>query len=266
MPAFKLRGLFSDWQQGRGFTAATVKRRNTAVKSFATWCAPMEITEAVFTDVEEWLAGFSSPRTRHAYRSDLNCFYRWAVKRKLCASNPVDDVDSVRVPKGLPKPVAAEQIPLILATADCANLRMACALAAYAGLRRAEIVHLDVADVSLHASSLVVRHGKGGKDRSVLVIAPLAAILTAHMPRFGLIVPWTESQCGDRIARHLRGLGIDATAHSLRHSAATEAARHADLRTVADFLGHSSVVTTEGYAALTRNWTSLAGMFGPSMN
>jgi integrase len=256
-----IRTLFATWQTGRGLSPLTVARRTGTLRAFTVHCDPMPITSAVFTDVEEFLARFPSPRTRHAYRSDLNVFYRWAVKRHLCATNPVDDVDSVRVPKLLPRPVDPELVPLIIATADDPTLRLALGLAAYAGLRRTEITKVDAEDVSLATHRLVVRGGKGGRDRAVLVLAPLAALLRDSMPRYGRIVPWSPGQCGARISRHLHALGIDASAHQLRHTAATEAARHADLRTVADFLGHASVTTTEGYAALTRDWSGLEHMY-----
>lgn len=259
--------MFIGWQAGRGLSQHTIRRRHGSLTSFATWCEPMVITDADFTDVEDWLATFTSPRTRHAYRSDVNVFFRWAVKRRIVDRNPVEDVDSVRVPKPLPRPLPADLIPVVIATAPDDQLRMAIALAAYAGLRRSEIVNLEAEDVSLPTSRLVVRRGKGGKDRSVLIIPPLADVLALSMPRFGRLVPCAPDSIGKRISRHLRNLGVDGTAHQLRHTAATEAARHADLRTVADFLGHSSVVTTEGYAALVRDWSSLAHMYEPaSMN
>src|SRR6187431_1714083 len=80
---------FLTWQHGRGMSQSTIRRRRISLNSYARFCAPAPMLCTDMQMIEEWLATFSSPRTRHAYRSDLSTYCAWAVKRKLCESNPV---------------------------------------------------------------------------------------------------------------------------------------------------------------------------------
>ena len=182
----------------------------------------------------------------------------------LVATNPVADTDGVRIPRSLPRPVDRTMLPLILGTADSTTALM-CAFAAYAGLRRAEIaaLHSDDLNTSTEPGTVVVRHGKGGKDRSVPLHPVLRRMILDARPS-GPVFGVGPDAVGIRIAGHLRSLGIDATAHQLRHSFGTELARvsRGNIPLVAGMLGHSELSTTMGYVALGDSGaTEIADMF-----
>lgn len=242
--------LFTEWMKTRGMSPATIKRRRSSLSAFARWVAPLRITDADGDHVETWLSTFTNARTRHAYRSDLSAFYQWGVKRKVVRSNPVNDTDSIRVPKSLPRLVPIEAVPHIIAACDNGRLRMALMLAAYAGLRRSEICRLDAADIRLHPSrpTLTVRSGKGNKDRVVPLHPRLVRSLLARRPQ-GRLIPWSPDTLGRLAAEHMRRMGYDCTIHQLRASYATELARvtHGDIVTVGKVLGHESPATTMIY-------------------
>lgn len=244
---------FTTWQQTRGFSAATTRRRMSSLGRFALWCLPCPLDRVTPEMVEEWVGSFRTPATRHAYLSDLSAFYAWAVKRRLCKASPVAMVDGVRVPKSLPRPVDPTVIRAVIATAPDHQLRLMLALAAYAGLRRAEIAALDRGDVSLDGARphLVVRNGKGGKDRVVPLHPDLARML-AHARRSGPVVGASMATVGRRVTAHLRACGLDASTHKLRASFATELARvtNGNVLAVADLLGHESVETSMRYVRL----------------
>ena len=120
-------------------------------------------------------------------------------------------------------------------------------LAAFGGLRVAEIAGLDRDDI-IEAKGLVrVRHGKGDKER-IVPLHPdvLTALRVLPMPRCGPIFvrphggKFPPNRLGVVVARYLRDLSIDATAHQLRHWFATSvyAATH-DIRVTQEFLGRS---------------------------
>jgi integrase len=220
------------------------------LRAFERTIAPSHFLEATPVDVEEFLAAHIAPRTRHAYRSDLKCFYAWAIRRRLATSNPAAETDSVRLPKLLPRPVGPELIAALIVTAPAEWVGTALALAAYAGLRRSEIANLTTGDLSFvsRPPMLTVRNGKGGKDRRVPVHPELMRLLVARRPS-GLVVPRSPDTIGDRCAAHLRASGIDATLHQLRHTFGTEFVRAADGNVVlgSKVMGHSEVSTTMGY-------------------
>lgn len=203
--------------------------------------------------VDEWLGTFASPATRRAYRADLNAFYRWAYKRGLVPGNPVTDVEPIRVPKGLPHPVDATLIPDLVALAPDRETELAVALAAYAGLRCAEVAALTRDDISLGSSPpvLVVRAGKGGKDR-VVPIHPRLASLLRGLPA-GPVCGHRSDTIGRKVAAHLRACGVEATMHHLRHTFGTEAGRasNGNVLVVRDLLGHESPETSMRYTALS---------------
>jgi integrase len=241
---------FATYQKGRAFSPHTIRRRQTSLASIARYIDPLPLLAATPDLVEEWLGTFVTPRTKHAYRSDLSSFFAWAVKRQLVERSPMEQVDSIRVPKGLPHPVPVELVRPIIDAAPTVTLRLTLALAAYAGLRRAEISVLTPDDVAMFTDppTLTVRDGKWGQDRSVPLHPTLGKLLAAHQGR-GRYVPLQPDTVGKMAADHMRGLGFDFTIHQLRATFATELARATagNVILVAKMLGHGSIQTTMGY-------------------
>lgn len=162
------------------------------------------------------------------------------------------------MPIGLPKPVDVDAIPDLVRYAPDHETRVAVALAAYAGLRIAEIAAITTDDLSLNSSPpvLVVRQGKGKRDRVVPVHPALVRVLRDCSP--GRLVPLVPATIGRKIKRHLHDAGFIATAHCLRHSFGTNAAQvsNGNMLAVRDLLGHRSVETTQRYTAFAPGLTS----------
>ena len=239
---------FAAYMTARAFSECTIKRRISSLSNFARFIAPMGLAHAESADVEEWVGTLRTARTKHSYRSDLNTFYTWAVRRKLVESNPVDATDPIRVPKGLPRPVPIDAVPMIVRAATD-PLRTGLALAAYAGLRCSEVVALTSDDIQFAPEPLIaVRNGKGKKDRILPMHPAIADLLLDRRPQ-GRLVPWRAQRFGDRAATHMRQLGFDCTAHQLRHSFGTELARNLDgnMVAMASLMGHASVNTSQLY-------------------
>lgn len=256
---------FVAYQQGRAFSAATIRRRVTAIGGFLDFLYPADAAEATPNDVEEWLRSFPGPQTRYSYRSDLMIFYRWAVRRNLARFNPVDDTDPPRLPKRMPRPLQADDLAAALGVAD-GDVQLMILLGAFAGLRVSEIAKLSTTMVHLDRRPpvLFVDQGKRGKDRIVPVHPTLASRLAGLEPGWvfpsgsGHIQPQTVTR---RVGKVFEDLDIQATAHCLRHTFGTEFARVArgNLVAVAKVMGHDSVATTNGYVG----WSpETAGMIG----
>lgn len=247
MPELSLIHAFAKYQTQRGLSRKTIARRNVSLRQFARVIHPLTITEATPDLIEEWLGQHQSPATRRSYRADLNAFYTWARRRGVC-DNPVDRTEAIRVPRTLPRPVPPSYLPSILAAAE-PDVRIMIALAAYAGLRCAEIAALHHGDIDLlsDAPTIAVRSGKGCKDRIVPVHPDLAALLATVPP--GPVVHVNAQTVGVKVAAHMRSLGINATCHKLRHSFGSELARAADgnIILVATLMGHESIDTSMRY-------------------
>lgn len=207
-------------------------------------------------DIEKWLDRHAScSQTRASYRSTACTFYDWMISRGTCDENPARQTVRPRVKRGQPRPIRTDDLARALRAAD-PRMRTILCLGAYAGLRAAEIAALRVDDIDLRAEMLYVRHGKGDKPRQVPIHAELAAALEdLPMPVRGPVVT-TNRHTGfsggrtitQAVAQYLRGLGINCTAHQLRHWFGTRIVEQADIQTAAHLLGHASVVTTQVYA------------------
>lgn len=203
-------------------------------------------------EVEAWWASRANlaPSTRQNDLANLRTFYRWAMVWEHRTDDPTIRIDAPKVPKGSPQWVTKPDLQIMLDTFP-ADLRRAVCLGAYAGLRVSEAAALNWPDidVELHRARVF---GKGQKYRTI-AISPL--LVDQLLPNTGGNVvtgdkPLTASVLQRRVNRAIKGAGIDATFHKLRHRYGTIALqRTGNLRAVADQMGHASVITTEGYAA-----------------
>ena len=239
-----LAAAFADYQALRGYSPHTIRRRACTLRSLAKLTHPAPIESASADVLSELIAEASNMRTRHARLTDLRAFYRWAVRRSLVDTDPTALLDPIHLPKSLPRPI---ERPDRVTHARDADTALMVALGLYAGLRRSEIAALHSDDV--HGTYLVVRGGKGGKDRTVPLHPELVRMLSGRTGRLFTVSPDTISR---RIKQHLASCGITATAHQLRHTFGTELARTSsgDLLMIGALMGHANVATTMGYTQL----------------
>ncbi|HZT93071.1 MAG TPA: tyrosine-type recombinase/integrase [Gaiellaceae bacterium] len=123
-----------------------------------------------------------------------------------------------------------------------------------AGLRSAEAVGLDLADVDFEQELVHIRRAKGGKER-VVPLGEEAALWLARYLREAR--PELARGANDALFLSARGRRLDTSTlrrvaphpHRLRHAFATHLLEGgADLRTIQELLGHSSLSTTQVYS------------------
>lgn len=230
-----------------GRSVATIRLKRQHLERALTWFDAPTPWAVTLEQMTEYLATHDwAPESRKSVRSSLRGFYHWAEDVGHVDVDPSRKLPTVSVPQGLPHPAPTLILDGALATADTRTLLML-KLAAYAGLRRAEVAGLHTDDI-LGGEALRVT-GKGGKVREVPLHPALAEAL-AGVPR-GFVFPGKDAGhlSPDRVGRVMADvLGSGWTAHSLRHRFATRAyAAERDLLTVQQLLGHSSVATTQRY-------------------
>ena len=245
-------------QQAQGFSNRTVTRRDTAMKSYRRHIAPLSLRSSSAEVVEDWLLSYTSPATRHAYRSDLSLFYKWALLRKLIPEDPMASLPATKVPRGVPRPFSQAVIDRLLAAPLDPTYGLMIRLGLYAGLRVSEMAALCWEDIRLsEGGTLTVRDGKGGKSRILPMHPNLIAALPSPRPYGPVLLcadgtPFDGGKVGRTIKAVLTLLGIDGVPHQLRHCYGTELARASggDMLLVATLMGHSSPATTMIYAQL----------------
>lgn len=129
-----------------------------------------------------------------------------------------------------------------------------------AGLRLRECLRLRVKDVDFGHGQIMVREGKGGKDRVTMLPAAVVAPLRAELERVkrlheaDLVAGFGDVEMPDALARKYphaaRGAAINkhVSCHTLRHSFAAHLLQSGyDIRTVQELPGHKDVSTTMIY-------------------
>jgi site-specific recombinase XerD len=172
-----------------------------------------------------------------------------------------------RRPKRLPDVLSTEEVEAILAAAPSLKYRAAFMLAYGSGLRTDEVVHLEPRHVDAQRMVLRVEHGKGNKDRQVLLSPHLLTTLRQcwklYRPeryllegkRRGQPINATSIQRAFREARIKAGVLKHVTPRSLRHAFATHLVEAGtNLRVVQALLGHQSLNTTAIYTHLAKSW------------
>lgn len=241
---------YADHLRAAGASGQTVRLRCYWLRRFAAAKPDLSPWHVTLPEIVGWLALPSwAPETRRSARASLTTFYRWAHLSGLITADPAAGLPPVRVPRGVPRPAPADILTVALTTAPD-RVRLMILLAAFAGLRRAEIARVhtrDIADGILHV------HGKGGRRRIIPLHPRITAELGDRKP--GWLFPGRDNghlsagHVGRLLARHLGG--EPWTAHTLRHRFASEAYSGShDIRAVQELLGHANVATTMVYTAI----------------
>ena len=213
-----------------------------------------------------------SARSLARHLSALRSFFAWACREGLCEKNPAARIATPRLPRSLPRALSGPDTERLLSAReeDAPFPERDAALFEFlyaTGLRVSELSGLDLEDLD-NSQRLVRVTGKGGKERIVPYGKPAADALARYLPsRAALRSNSTESQeeplfvnhRGGRltarsISRTLKsrlrqaGLPDKISPHALRHTFATHLlSAGADLRSIQELLGHSSLSTTQKY-------------------
>jgi len=244
----------------------TARGYSRDLDAFARFCP--RIFDATISDFRAFITSLSRQDKKAASVaraiSSLKSFYRFLDQNEIVRNSDIVLVKSPKIPKRLPKPIARIDITRILdAFAEVHKIpwlsardRALFTLIYGAGLRISEALSLDVSDMS--AGELRIR-GKGEKIRIVPILPIIRGEISAYLklkPHIGaLFIGEKGARLTARVAerdieavRHYLGLGASVTPHALRHSFATHLLENgADLRTIQELLGHSSLGTTQLY-------------------
>lgn len=198
----------------------------------------------------------------------IKFFYCYTIKRLWST------LTFVRAPreKKLPVILSGEEVRRILGNVHTLRHRVCLTVIYACGLRVGEGTSLQVPDIDTAGGRLHIRHGKGGKDRYVPIPAHIVERLREHwkthhnpvwlFPSPGRGEAYTVAagkpmfissvQVAFKKALRKSGINKRASVHTLRHSYATHLLEAGvDLRSIQEYLGHTSPQTTAVYTHLT---------------
>jgi site-specific recombinase XerD len=258
-PMSALRRRMIDDMTLRNLSPATQRSYLHAVTKFSRYfgCPPDRLG---LEDVRSFQVHLVSQGISWPALNQVVCALRFFYGVTLDRAEIPERIVDARTPRKLPSILGADEVVRFLEAVPSLKTRVALTTAYAAGLRASEAVSLQVADIDSSRMVLQVRHGKGAKDRTVMLSAALLAILRSYW-RLARPTPWLfpgrspdkpidvqvlHSAC--RSATKAAGLTKRVSVHTLRHSFATHLLESGtDIRIIQVLLGHSNLSTTARY-------------------
>jgi integrase/recombinase XerD len=201
--------------------------------------------------------------------------FSWLRRSGALGCNPAADLTTPRPDRRLPEAtLTATEMATVLAQPNVTRplgLRDRAVLEVFysCGLRRAELIDLQVRDIDADRGTVFVRYGKGGKDRYVPIgeraLFWVSLYTALARTRFGdgstnvlflssVGTPLCPDWLSRKVRRYLADAGVDkkGSCHLLRHTVATLMLEGgADIRYVAEMLGHARLETTQRYTRVS---------------
>lgn len=195
--------------------------------------------------------GLSASSTR-VQLAGVRLFYaalRWADATQAAPFNDVKPVREKTAAWDKRSPYTHDEVQALLENAD-ARMQALILLCAHGGLRISEALAVKGADINLDGRELTVRHGKGGKQRRVVIGETLIRALNRLPEQPGSLIGGSYPAAVERLRRLCLRAGVAYRGyHALRHYAGTRLTREgASLDDVARHLGHSVLETARIYA------------------
>lgn len=222
------------------------------------------IADVTTSDAQQWIDGLKvSAQTAKNFRTVLHLLFRFAEQRGYLpkGGNVIAHTERVEVRNGGAVEIyTPAELAKLLAAAP-ADFLPALALGAFAGLRSAEIERLEWPDVDLASGHITVAAEKAKTaSRRIVPISPaLAAWLTPHAKRAGLVWRGTHEEFYDAQKATAESAGIAWKTNGLRHSFISY--RLASVQSAAQVAleaGNSSAVVFKHYRELVRPADALA--------
>jgi site-specific recombinase XerD len=255
----------------KNFSTNTVKNYLSGLKQFLLWVdVPIEQVDypKLLHYIDFLLDRRQKPKTINCQLNRIRRFYDHLIyEQGVKMENPVRDRCALRMGRPLPKHLKDEQIDLFLTIVDDVRDKAMFMLMLRSGLRVAEVANLKLDAIDFRRGKILVVGGKGGKDRVVYVSQDAVKALVAYLKirpksrsKYVFLVrkgplrgqPLSIRSIQKRLKHHARKAALKASCHQLRHSFATQMLNAgADLSTIQDLLGHTSVTTTQRYCKVS---------------
>lgn len=279
------------WRAERQYSVRTINYNEECLRYFILWCEerglqrPQEITRPILERYQRYLFLYRkvngqplSPYTQYNRITPLKTYFTWLTKQNHILYNPASDLELPRLSQRLPRHILnVHEVETILALPDITTslgMRDRAILETLysTGMRRLELVELDVFSIDYQRGAVMIRQGKGNKDRLIPIGERALQWIVKYRddvrPEFA---SGTNDQSlflthlgGSFHPRHLTHLvrdyikqaqiGKSGSCHLFRHTMATLMLENgADIRYIQAMLGHANLNTTQIYTHMSIN-------------
>lgn len=277
---------YLEYSLSHGESSTTLIGKKHYINRFIVWCMLQEVedisqvTQRLVDDYQVYAYRNYQGRNGTQIQMDSLRNIMTAIKRfvwrlycnDIIEHNPLDKMELPRKPRRLPKNVLDQdevlqvfELPLMFGLPGYRD-RALLELLYASGVRRRELIELRLKSVDIKNKVLMVKQGKGQKDRRVPISIRACQWLTFYLkvvrPRLAnmqsidyLFVnnsgrAFTPHSASDLVHKYLLASGVvdEGACCVFRHSAATHMLEEgADLRYIQEFLGHADISTTQVY-------------------
>lgn len=231
----------------------------------------------------------NNERTRSRKATTLRMFYKYlTVQKKLLNENPLQELDSPKIKKSLPKYLTLdESLALLNAVDGKYKERDYCILTLFlnCGLRLSELVSLNLSDI--RSNNTLVVTGKGNKERTIYLNDACVDAIKAYLPfrpvdglkaidKEALFISRQKERISPKTVQYivkntLKKAGMEKrelSTHKLRHTAATLMYQYGnvDVLAIKEILGHESLSTTQIYTHIVNEQLQKAAQANPLSN
>jgi integrase/recombinase XerD len=268
-----------------GYSEDTVDTRAKMLGRFNAWCEERavhrlsEVTKPILERYQRHLYQYRQDNgqplswaSQYAHIASLRSYFKWLAKQNLILFNPASELSLPRRSQQLPMhPLSVEEVERVLAQPDVKDplgLRDRAILETFysTGVRRSELAKLKLSDVDAGRGLLMVRLGKGRKDRVVPIgeraLMWIDKYLLETRPQLVMRTDEEALSIGrdgeafslEYLTELVHGyieaaaLGRGGSCHLLRHTMATLMLEGgADIRYIQEMLGHEELRSTQIY-------------------
>lgn len=252
---------FKLWLNSKRYSTSTIETYTDALKTFLRYYAHKPISEITNDDLIIFnnhyiMANHFSASYQNQVVNAVKLFFNKIENKKL---NP-ELVHRPKRTKLLPNVLSKEEVKLILNSLKNLKHKTMLSLIYSCGLRRGELLNLKTTDIDSKRNMIIIRQGKGRKDRIAPLSAKILEILRNYYSDYKPTVwlfegeqqgeKYSEQSLQSVLKQALEKAKINkpVSLHWLRHSFATHLLENGtDLRYIQEILGHNSSRTTEIY-------------------
>ena len=264
----------------QGLTQSTIAGFKSTMSLFTKDTQIETLAEFTKSNIKEWIlyGRFErkwSPKTVRIHLCYLGLFANWCIENGLLAENPTIGIPRPKLEKKLPRCLSEKQEETLMEWVEnyryYYKLERIRAMAIFStflgtGIRKSELQNLRMSDVDLDRGALVVRRGKGRKDRIVSFHHTVETVLREYLKQrdrmkrdspFFFVSLKQDLPLGDNAIKRLfdkirKKSGVHATPHILRHTFAVRLIQRGfAVQDVQELLGHADLSSTLIYMRAT---------------
>lgn len=250
----------------RRYANNTVRQYTVALRQFFAYCK-IEYDSVTTKDIRAWLAALDTAgqkmKTLCVKLITIKSFYRYCLEEELINESPASNVRLPKLADTELHYLERRTLARLMELTKNKPVERAMLATLYAtGVRITELLNIRIGDINWETRQIVIRKGKGNKDRFVLFTAECAERLKDYLATFETPYlfarsegkPWSAGWARSKFRGYTRELNSahPITPHTMRHTfAAHLAEKNMPLEYIQELLGHVRLNTTQGYIKLS---------------